>query len=155
MRVNFYGKYVNPEVMVHYFFIINLRGYQNSDLKNDVKIAVYWKLDMSWKTFNLIFMPETLCINEYYSIDLFEIVRYVWKEMYEEPIRIAPATPNFWNEKTYTANLTLTYFYVSPDVLENPTYDPNSVSNIFEICSILPDFLTGMTLITFLNTQKN
>ena len=100
-------------------------------------------------------MPETFCINEYYSIDMCEIVRYVWKKMYEEPIRIAPTTPNFWNEKTYTANPTLTYFYVSPDVLENPTYDPNSVSNIIEIYSILPDFLTGMTLITFLNTQKN
>ena len=31
-------------------------------------------------------------------------------------------------------------------LMENPTYDPNSVSNILS-CLTLPDFLTEMTLI--------
>ena len=44
-------------------------------------------------------------------------------------------------KKTFTANPTLHDFYVSPDVMENPTYDPNSVSNILS-CLTLPDFLT-------------
>ena len=55
MSANFYGKYVNHGVMVYHLFIINLRGYQNSPedrgyfdrAKNNVKIAVYWKLGMS------------------------------------------------------------------------------------------------------------
>ena len=42
------------------------------------------------------------------------------------------------------ANPTLHDFFVSPDVMENPTYDPNSVSNISS-CSTLPDFLTEIT----------
>ena len=46
---------------------------------------------------------------------------------------------NFWNEKNYTANSTLHDFYVSPDVMENPTYNPKAVS-----CWTLPDFLTEM-----------
>ena len=46
------------------------------------------------------------------------------------------------HEKNYTENLTVHDFYVSPDVMENPTYDPNSVS-----CSPLPDFLSEVTLI--------
>ena len=44
------------------------------------------------------------------------------------------------------ADPTLHYFYVSPDVMENPTYDLNSVSNILS-CSTLPDFLAEMTLV--------
>ena len=47
---------------------------------------------------------------------------------------------------TLQLNPALHDFYVSPDVMENPTYDPNSVSNILS-CSTLPDFLTEMTLI--------
>ena len=67
-------------------------------------------------------------------------------------------------KKNYTANLTLHDFYVSSDVMENPTYDLNTVSNILS-CSTLPDFVTEMTLIILtlnmlngirlLNTQKN
>ena len=38
--------------------------------------------------------------------------------------------------------------------MENPTYDPNSVSNIL-ICLTLPDFLTEMTLITFTLNMLN
>ena len=48
-------------------------------------------------------------------------------------------------KKNYAANPTLHDFYVSPDIMENPTYDANSVSNILS-CSILPDFLTETTL---------
>ena len=79
----------------------------------------------------------------------------LWRKSYDKTFAY-----NFWNEKNYTANPTLHDFYVSPDVMRNPTYDPSSVSNILS-CSILPDFLTEMTLIILilnmlnLNTLKN
>ena len=38
--------------------------------------------------------------------------------------------------------------------MENPTYDPDSVSNILS-CSTLPDFLTGMSLIIFTLDMPN
>ena len=47
-----------------------------------------------------------------------------------------------------TLQIRLFMIFVSPDVMENPTYDPNSVSNILS-CSHLPDFLTEMTFIIF------
>ena len=60
-----------------------------------------------------------------------------------------------------TLQIRLFMIFVSPDVMENPTYDSNSVSNILS-CTTLPDFLTEMTLriltlnmlngITLLNT---
>ena len=37
--------------------------------------------------------------------------------------------------------------------LENPTYGPNSVSNILS-CSTLPDFLSEMTLIILTNLRN-
>ena len=47
---------------------------------------------------------------------------------------------NFWHDKNYSANSTFHYFYGSFDVMENPTYHPNSISNILS-WSTLPDFL--------------
>ena len=44
------------------------------------------------------------------------------------------------SRENYTASLTLHDFHVSPDVMENPTYDPDSISNILSF-STLPDFL--------------
>ena len=54
-------------------------------------------------------------------------------------------TYNFRNQKNYITNPTFHDLYVSPVVMENPTYDPNSVSNILSY-STLPDFPTEMTL---------
>ena len=65
----------------------------------------------------------------------------LWRRSYDKTFAY-----NFWNEKNYTANPTLHDFYVSPDVMENPTYAPNFVSNILS-CLTLPDFLTKMILI--------
>ena len=45
-----------------------------------------------------------------------------------------------------TLHIRLFIIYVSPDVIEYPTYDPNSVGNKLS-CSTLPDFLTEMSLV--------
>ena len=45
-----------------------------------------------------------------------------------------------------TLKIRLFMIFVSPDVIENHTYDPNSVGNILS-CSTLLDFLTDMTSI--------
>ena len=55
MSANFYGKYVNRGVMAYHLFTTNLGGGIGIAPrirailieKNDVKIAVYWKLGMS------------------------------------------------------------------------------------------------------------
>ena len=67
------------------------------------------------------------------------------------------------SRENYTASPTLHDFHASPDVMENPTCDPDSISNILS-CSTLPDFLSEMTLpilplnmlngIMLLNTYK-
>ena len=55
-------------------------------------------------------------------------------EKYSVEIEENLDSPLFWPAKIYSANPTLHDFYASPDVMGNPTYDPDSVSNILS-CS--------------------